>query len=324
VSNADLSFARKLLGNANSEPFVSTLDIVDNADTVANSLGFIDNSKIRAVALSPLSNVLNITGYQYSHNSAAISKITTAVNLNVRDASPSQAATLQGDTQVSAFSLAALASEVGATLPTLLGMSHLDHIDINADTTMAMTADQLDLVQDELTKLHGQYGLHINGVTMADLGTIAARADVFELQVTDTSEAIASGWDQLSGMAMGDQLMGITVTDSANPIAITYDQWNQSARALGQLAQGQSLAILDVSPDQATAVAGASQVAKVAVKGTADQVSAQFDDLIALEPKLDDIELTDDVALQLTQDQIDRGAAILAKINGGYDLEVIV
>jgi hypothetical protein len=106
-------------------------------------------------------------------------------------------------------------------------------------------------------------------------------------------------------------------------LAITLEQWRQSASALSKLPSGQSLALLDVAPDEASSAAGYANVATVAVKGSASQVATSFDDLVALGTKLDDVELTDPSApLVLTQSQADAGAAVLAKFNGGLDLQI--
>ena len=321
VTGGDLNFASKILSDTDAASHIQSMDVSDSASTVSTSFDLLQNSKLTSVHLPPGSSVLTITAAQYSSiDATALAKIKGSFSLEVTAAAKSAATALQADHRVSSFSLAASTSEIGSGLPSLLGMSKLNHIDITqVNGAMAVTADQLTAVQDDLGKLHGNYSLNVTGVSMSNLDGVMPRSYVSGIQVTDTSEAIATGWDTLS--AMGDQLTGIQVTTS-EPLAITLDQWNQSDSALSQLPAGQQLALLDVPADQASAAASYTNVASVSVKGSADQVSAKFDDLVNLGSKLDVIELTNDAPLTLTQSQVDAGTTTLDKVIGGLDVQI--
>jgi spore coat polysaccharide biosynthesis protein SpsF (cytidylyltransferase family) len=106
-------------------------------------------------------------------------------------------------------------------------------------------------------------------------------------------------------------------------VAITLAQYNDAAIALAKLGS-QSLALLDVAPEQATAAAAYANVVSVSVKGSAAEVAAEFDSLSALGSQVDDIEITGDCPLMLTQDQVDNGQDTLDKIMGGqYDIQIV-
>ena len=100
-------------------------------------------------------------------------------------------------------------------------------------------------------------------------------------------------------------------------------QYKDSAVALSKLG-AQPLALLDVAPDQATAAAAYAHVTTVSFKGSATEVAAEFDNLSALGSQLDDIEITDDGPLMLTQDQVANGQDTLDKIMGSHNVVEIV
>uniref|UniRef100_UPI0026284FAB hypothetical protein n=1 Tax=Limnohabitans sp. Rim8 TaxID=1100718 RepID=UPI0026284FAB len=144
---------------------------------------------------------------------------------------------------------------------------------------------------------------------MSQLGNVKAMSNIGNIQVTDTSQHIATGWDSLSSMS-SDILGAIVSTNPTTPVAITMAQWSNSATALADLqlgTPGQKLALLDVLPSQATAASNYANVLTVSVKGTSAEVAAEFTSLNALGVKLDEIEVTDDLTLMLTQAQIDGG-----------------
>jgi hypothetical protein len=324
LTAGDSNFTRGLLDDSVASAHVQSLDISDSAENISNNFDLLQNSSVTAVHLTSSPAVLDITGSQYA-SSDSLAKVKTPFSMNVREADPAAANTLQADQRVNTFDVSATAAQIGASLPDLLALSHLAHVNITpglgstATGTMTLTAEQYLGAQDSMDRVRGNYAFNLTGVSTAALDGIAGQANVAGIQVSDTTTAVAGAWAAL--VAMGDQLTGIELT-SQSPVAITLSQWNQSASALTKLPSGHPLALLDVLPDQATSAAGYANVATVAVKGTAKQVAAVFDDLVNLGAQLDDIEFTDTAPLILTQSQVDAGTATLAKINGSVDLQI--
>jgi hypothetical protein len=291
----------------------------------------LQNTKISSVTLTDDVD-LYVTGAQYTANLSSLGKIKSPFSLNVSAATPDQAVALQGDAKVGRFSLISdanvglnAASSYGVDFPTVLNMSKLDHIDFSqSNPRIALTVAQLYDVQDNQDKLHGDYAFDVSGVSMSDLNDFLTSqpGHVGSVKVSDTSQAIAAGWDDLSGLT-AEGLASLTVTTPQTPVAITLAQYNDAAIALGKLGS-QSLALLDVAPDQATAAAAYANVVSVSVKGSAAEVAAEFDSLSALGSQVDDIEITGDGPLMLTQDQVDNGQDTLDKIMGGqYDIQIV-
>jgi hypothetical protein len=126
-------------------------------------------------------------------------------------------------------------------------------------------------------------------------------------------------------MTLGDKLKSIENTTAQIPLAITFDQYVLSGSTIAKFTAVQSLALLEVQPDQATEAASETNVATVSVKGTAGQVASNFDILVALGNKLDSIEISDSSPLELTQSQFDADSdgTTIAKINGNFDLVIL-
>ncbi len=326
VTGVDMSLATTMVNNAH----VQSISVIDNAGTVSNQINLLQNDKIAAVNLTGTGSELSITGLQYANNLSKLDKIKSPFSLNITAATPQQAVYLQADAKVSRFALLSdsnvglnVVDSIGVDFPTVLAMSKLDHIDFAStlsDPRIALTVAQLDDVQGNQSKLRGDYAFDVSGVTMSDLNDFLTTqpSHVGTVQISDTSQAIATGWDDLSALS-ADGLAGVTVTTPLTPVAITLDQYKDSASAAALTQLGaQPLALLDVAPGQATDVANYTHVATVSVKGSAAEVAAEFDHLVALADKLDDIDITDDGPLMLTQDQVDNAQTTLDKITGGH------
>jgi hypothetical protein len=330
VTGADMISTSSMVNNNH----VQNITVIDYASTVSSQIDLLQNTKITSLNLMDDVAVLSVTGSQYTNNVSSLSKVRSPYSLNVTVAQPQQASTLQSDSKVSRFALTAssnvsldVANDIGVNFPTVLAMSKLDHIDFTqANTRIALTVPQLNDVQDNQSKLRGDYAFDVSGVSMTDLNDFLTTqpSHLGSVKVSDTSQAIATGWDDLIALtAMGAVgLDSLTVTGS-EPVAITYEQWSQSANVLAKI-QTPSLALLDVAPEQATEAAGKPNVLTVSIKGTAAEVAAEFDQLVTLGSKVDDIEITDDAPMMITQAQFDAGEATLLKINGGhYDPQII-
>jgi hypothetical protein len=218
-----------------------------------------------------------------------------------------------------------VATYIGASFPDVVAMSKLERIDFTqANARVALTVAQLYDVQGNQAKLHGDYYFDVSGVSMADLNDFltANPERVGSVRVSDTSQAIATGWNDLLALS-SDGLAGLTVTTPQTPVAITLEQYNQSSTVLAKLTS-QPLALLDVAPGQATDVAAFANVSTVSVKGSSAEVAAEFDNLVTLADKLDDIQITDDGPLMLTEDQVANAQTTLDKINGGpFNVQVL-
>jgi len=324
LTGGDISFARTVLSDPTKSETISSLALVDSADTIGQSFGVISDDKILSARLSTTPGTLTLSGEDYL-DTATLAKIKGTFDISVDAAAVEQTTALEADSRVTQYSLTTTSTEVGDSLPDLLGLSKLDRINITQDATaMSLTMADYVLIEDKLNKLVGNFGLLVSEAEVTDLDTLAEKNEVSSIQISDQSANVAANWDQL--LALGDKLNSIEITNVQDPVAITFDQYAVSATTIAKLLPAnQALALLDVPPDQATNASGKNKVATVSVKGLASQVATNFVSLIALGSKIDAIEISDGNALVLTQNQFDAdtNGATLAKFKGVFNLEVL-
>ena len=324
LTGGDISFARTVLSDPTKSETISSLALVDSADTIGQSFGVISDDKILSARLSTTPGTLTLSGEDYL-DTATLAKIKGTFDISVDAAAVEQTTALEADSRVTQYSLTTTSTEVGDSLPDLLGLSKLDRINITQDATaMSLTMADYVLIEDKLNKLVGNFGLRVSVAKVTDLDTLGVRNEVSSIQISDQSANVAANWDQL--LALGDKLNSIEITNVQDPVAITFDQYAVSATTIAKLLPAnQALALLDVPPDQATNASGKNKVATVSVKGLASQVATNFVSLIALGSKIDAIEISDGNALVLTQNQFDAdtNGATLAKFKGVFNLEVL-
>ena len=324
LTGGDISFARTVLSDPTKSETISSLALVDSADTIGQSFGVISDDKILSARLSTTPGTLTLSGEDYL-DTATLAKIKGTFDISVDAAAVEQTTALEADSRVTQYSLTTTSTEVGDSLPDLLGLSKLVRINITQDATaMSLTMADYVLIEDKLNKLVGNFGLLVSEAEVTDLDTLAEKNEVSSIQISDQSANVAANWDQL--LALGDKLNSIGITNVQDPVAITFDQYAVSATTIAKLLPAnQALALLDVPPDQATNASGKNNVATVSVKGLASQVATNFVSLIALGSKIDAIEISDGNALVLTQNQFDAdtNGATLAKFKGVFNLEVL-
>lgn len=323
LTGGDLSAAKYILADGALAPHVLTMDLNDDADAVSKGFDYLSNSKITAVHLPVASQTVAITGDQYAQSSS-LAKIKGVFSLRVSGAQSSQTQSLESDSRVVGYSVTANSSAIGSSLSGLLALDKLEQIDLNQDQTrMSLTMEQFNTVHDSLFKISGNFELNITQAQTADLATLNSESSVYGVQVKDSSELIANDWSTI--LTMGDKILSIENTSPTVPIAIDYAQWSQSADALAKLDISQPLAILNVPPDLAITASGYTHVNSISVSGSTEQVALNFDDLVGLGTELDSIVLSNDGPLELTQAQVDSDVdgKTLAKIDGGYDLNIV-
>lgn len=321
VTLANVTLASQLLLDSH----VQTINLTDSANNFSSQLAMLSNSRIASVRFTPDSSELTISGAQYgtANTNTALGKIVGTYSLNVQSASVSQVNTLQADSHVRSYALSTASSLIGTQLPALLAKTKLDHIDIiPADALMTVTDTQLTAMLDDLSMLNGTYWLNVTGVPMATLESVKNRSDVRGIGISDSSDAIATGWDQLT--LSSDLVTAIAVTTASTPIAITFEQWQNtsSSQLLSLLPAGQTVELLGVSIEDAVQIANNlgdyPRVTAVYVQATASQVQEQFAALTNLSSFLKSVEITDGGILDLSSS--DWASATGLKIVGDYDL----
>jgi hypothetical protein len=323
LSGGDLSTAKTILLNNTLADHVLSMEVSDDADAISKGFDSLSSNKITAVQLPTGSQTLSISGNQFAQSSS-LAKVKGVFNLVVEAAQASQAQALENDQRVLEYSITATSSSIGSSLASLLDLSKLEKINISQDQDrMSLTLAQFNGVKDSFNKIFGNFELNVSQASVADLDVLNTRSEVFGVSITDSSQSIANGWDSI--LSMGDRVLSIQSNSPQVAIAINYDLWNQSTDSLAKLSQNQTVALLDVPPDQAVTASTFSKVSAISVNGSPNQVALNFTDLVGLGTKLESIQLNSEEPLELTQDQVDSdiGGTTLAKINGTFDLQIV-
>lgn len=326
--NYTLAVTNALVADAQTMATDTKVVSIAVSDSSSNLAGMIDdlatNGKITSVTQTGTPETISLTAAQLSASAALLAKFQNGYTLDIRGAAIGAAAALQANNQVVSFTLSATTAEVDSNLANLANMSKLVGIRLSADDGLiTLSKTQMGTYADTLAQLQGVYRLHVTGVTMDKLDEIVSTSGVTAIDLSASSQSISERFDDL--IALGDTLATITNTSSSPPIALTHGQWLQGSGVLDKLQGSYSLAVLDVTADNALSMSRQDHVATVSVNDTASSVSANFDDLLAMGLSLDTIDLTDEnpvVTITSAQNNAVGASALLDKINGTHDVVI--
>jgi hypothetical protein len=219
------------------------------ADTAANVTASLDplqalaaTGKLTSISLTdPSARPMAITGAQVDSDAGALGKITGDYVLNVSGASAADAAALQANPHVAAFTLSDTAARVAAALDGLSSDAKLSAIALTDADPLTITAAQLTGDPRALGQLPSTYTLAVSGVSVANIASLETDNHVTSISVSDTAAAISTHLDALSSDA---KVTSINLTDD-NPLTIFETVENQlGLRAIGLLTGAYALAIV--------------------------------------------------------------------------------
>ena len=135
---------------------------------------------------------------------------------------------------------------------------------------------------------------------------------------SDSTAAIASQLSHLQ--ALGPQITAITQTDADASLSITLAQRVATAGVLSKLNEGYTLALREVSAEQAQSLADDEHVKSVAISDTSANIAAQLDTLNDNEKIVSLTQTGAAAPLAITAAQMTRNTSALEKISGNYSL----
>ncbi len=171
--------------NANvvqANSYVTSFSVSDTAANVAGALAALNgDSKVTAIAFTdsgPPS--LSISYTQYTNDSTAIGKFSGSYGLMIGGAPVSAAATLQGASAVTSFSISDTAANVAAGLSALNGDSKLTAIAFTDSGTSQLSISYTQYTNDStaLAKVTGSYGLSVSNAPVSVAATLQADSHV--------------------------------------------------------------------------------------------------------------------------------------------------
>jgi len=157
-------------------------------------------------------------------------------------------------------------------------------------------------------------------VNVATALALVSRYPKTKITVSDTSANIARNLENLQKMV--NNVKSITLTDVANPITLSAIQLKRNGAILAKVSGNYSLNVNEVTAANAATVAAKSNVAKIWVSDTSNAIAdklTEFKDITKLQTITQKGTIK---ALSLTAAELTANTSVLAKISGGYTLDV--
>ena len=307
---------------------VQTVSVKDTAAAITKNLDALNALGTQLSALEPTDgSTVALTATQLSNDTTAVGKFANSILFNVTSASASQVTTLAANTKVSAIAIKDSSANIALNLDAI--QTAMDGLVQDSRTLpitvtqtgviapLSLTATQLTRDVDALAAITGNYSLKVSAVTASNANTVANNSHVSSLVIEDIGSAITGKLSDLS--ALGNKVSSVVQTDLSSDLELTLPQWTSYATLFRKFQNGVHANISGVSSAQALSLIADSRIDHVAVSDKAAQISAKFDTLQSLGPKLSSVTLTDSpaVPVQLTMQQYVSDAALVGKINNG-------
>ena len=286
-------------------------------------------TKLASIALTDVSMpTLPLTAAQYSADSTALGKISSAYNLSISGVTAANASPVAGAAHVISITVSDTSTNFItniAALQTLATGTKLASITLtdSGTPTLPLTAVQYSADGAALGKITSAYNLTVSGVTAANASTVAGNSHVTSLTVFDTGANVATNIAAIQTIVA--KVSSITLTDGTTPtLPLTAAQYAADTAALAKITSAYNLSISGVTAANASTVAGAAHVTSITVSDTAQNVKNNIAALqtLATNGKLASITLTDGTTptITLTEAQMVADAAALSKISSAYNL----
>ena len=308
---------------ANPRIKLSISDTSANIERNFDALGKLVNN-ITQVAQTDASTVLNVTAGQWTKSSGLLSKFSSDYQLNVRDVTVANTATVSANAHVTSFTVTDNSVNISNRLDTLMDKSKLTGIAVSTPATLInVTSAQVSGNAQVLGKLTGNYGLAVSQASAEQAVGYASNLHIKSVKVLDSAGGISAKLDDLK--SLGLRLKEVRSNDT-NVIDLTATQVQSDALVIGKLYSGYQLSVRDASMTQAQSLAGNRKVVTVDIQDTAANISKNLNLLTRLGSSLDSIHVTDadTHALTMTSTQFGSYAPVLGKIQAQDDYRVAV
>lgn len=328
ANNYNLSVTDVLVADASriaSTQHVTSVAVADTSAHVAAGLDTLQalGGKLGGIQQTGTAQALVMTEQAYLADQGALSKIQDSYTLALEGVHADQAAAIGADGHVAALHVVDSTLNIQRHIDDLQSLGeHL--VDVTqTDITAPLVISETQWLSDTaaLSKIQGDYVLHVQDVLANDATTVAAQAHVASVKVSDTAEHVALHLDELH--ALGDELAAVALQGVDKTLDITAGQWQTDADVIGKISTAYNVHVSNMTAQEATALSSNVHVSGVTVSDTSAHIAAQLDALQAMGKKLSSIDQSGTAAiLSITAEQFVTDAAALAKISDIYTLHV--
>jgi hypothetical protein len=326
--------AGSIASTLSSYPAISSITVSDAAANINSSLTAIASYGYKIANITQTGTVSPISLSYAQYTSGLASKFSN-FTANVQGATAPSVAALSADAKVSTFSVSDTGSNVGQFLNALQSASSkLSGITV-VSGVISLSVAQLSSDAAALSKISGSYSLSVTGVTLANLASTLAHANVVSVAVSDTaaniassvgslqsnigkiagisisdsSTQIAANFSNLSTLANSVSNLAINLTDG-NTLTISASQYASGNNLLNLLTSTYTLAITGASTLTASSFSSNSHVSTVSVADSPVSIASSIQSLISLGARLSTItEIGTAAPIALTANQYQSGIA---------------
>lgn len=309
--------AAALAANLSVNSLAVTAAAADLASTWS-ALGSI-GAKLTGITQSD-SALVQLTASQWAGVTGLTDKFTTTLGVSISNASVDDVAALAVDDAVQKIQLSDSAETISDAWSSLAAESKIDRLVIsNPGTALTMSAATFNASQSLVGTIQGGYSVALSDVSVADAATLGADSHITAMDVSGSSADVATHFDELQALS---QLGSITLSNDGGTLTLSSSQVLNGATTLGKIGNVYQIAATGVSLADLADVQGVDEVASVAIADSAANVSAGFDDLLALGGELSSIHLSDGSPLALTQALWASSTSTLARIDSSYQVDL--
>lgn len=277
--------------------------------------------KVSEVAQSD-STLIGLTATQWARTASLGGKFSSTLALSISGATVADLASLGSDDAVREVQVSDNAATIADAWSDLAQDAKLASLTItDASTALAMSAatyaasaDLLALVPD------GRYSVALADAAVADAATLQADSHVASFDVTGSSEDIAAAFDDFGGLG---KLGTLALSDEGGTLTLGTAQVLGGSATLARIGNGYRIAATGAALADLGDLQAVDNLASIGVADTAAHVADGLDELAALGSLLDGVHLSDtSPVLALTQAERSDGAAVLAKIDGSFAVDL--
>jgi uncharacterized delta-60 repeat protein len=270
---------------------------------------------------------MSITASQLTSDATILGMFsgTYTPTLNITGVAVSNATSISSTARVVSVSINDTAANVLSSMSTLLGLgskvSSVAFTDVSAPT-LSLSVASFSADFTVLSKITGSYNISLSGsgsITAAQAISPVLSHLTGTVAVTDLAASISANIDALTSNTT--KISSISVTDSGNPIALTYTQFNNDVAAL-HFSGTYLFAVNYVSYASVSSITSNAHLFSYSISDTASNILANLSTIntLANTAYLSAIYISDGYALGLSASQFVSCSAALNKLGGTFTL----
>ena len=283
---------------------VGSIHISDDSVNIASRLTDITrvSNKISSITQIGSPNTMQLNASQYLSSSPVLAKIQNPYTVNLTGVKTANLVAIAADSSVISMTIADTSQNLANNINVLNTLTNkiTQVTQSGGISNMNLSAEQLTSNADILSKFSNSYKLDLADVSVAQAISLQSNPAVQNIKISDTSENIAVGLDQLQ--AMNSKIHSINQTNSSTPIAMSISQMSTNANILNKINNNYTIGIEDSSAN----------------------INSNLDLLANLGSKLVSVKQSGSAApMSASIAQMLRATELFNKFSGSYSLDVV-